>query len=106
MTDMPLKVDPPMTQFSRGQLPHVLGCACCLPRSGAATALAALFRSRAVNGAEYRSVLAVVTSDGEAAIRAALTSDILAAARFRLADEPASGHVGTSASPLPSDRCM
>ena len=65
---------------------HAAGCACCLPRSGAALALAELFTRRARGGAEFRSVLAVATSEGgRAAIVDALQSDPVASARFRLA---------------------
>jgi hypothetical protein len=64
---------------------HPVDCACCIQRSGAALALAALFRERAVGaGPAFGSVLAVVGPDAEGAIRAALADDPLVSARFRL----------------------
>ena len=65
---------------------HSLDCVCCLPRSGAAVALGTLFRLRATTAeAPFRAVLAVVGPANEAAVRAALIDDPVAAARFRLA---------------------
>jgi hypothetical protein len=64
---------------------HGPGCACCAPRSPAATALADLFQRRAKGEAPFfRRVLAVIaTQEGEASLRQALVDDPLAAARFR-----------------------
>lgn len=65
---------------------HPPDCVCCLPRSGAAIALGTLFRLRATTAdAPFRAVLAIVGPVNEAAVRAALTDDPVAAARFRLA---------------------
>jgi hypothetical protein len=65
---------------------HIAGCACCTPRGPAALALAALFRARATGAATYFSAATVVASPaGEAAIRAALKYDAVAAARFYVA---------------------
>ena len=64
---------------------HPAECSCCVPRSTAALALAALFRGRAVgSGPAFGSVLAVVGPDAERAIRAALVDDPLVAGRYRL----------------------
>ena len=67
---------------------HAAGCMCCRPRSGAANALATLFRLRAI-GADFDAVLADVAPATQAALRAALADDLLASARFRLAEAPA-----------------
>ncbi len=64
---------------------HAVDCLCCTPRSGAALALGALFRARAVGeGPPFRGVLAVVGPAAEAAIRAALADDPVASGRFKL----------------------
>jgi len=64
---------------------HPAGCACCAPRSSAAQALARLFLARARGDAPFfREVLVVTGTMGEAAVRAALESDPLASAWFRL----------------------
>lgn len=77
----------PSARFAAGMGAHGAGCACCVPRSAAAVALAELFRERAVGrGAAFRGVLAVVGAEGEAAVRKALAVDGLTAGRFRLAD--------------------
>ncbi len=67
---------------------HPPGCPCCAPRTPAAQALARLFLARARgDGPPFAQVLAVPrTEAGAAAIREALAADLLAAARFRLAD--------------------
>lgn len=67
-----------------GAATHGADCACCAPRSPAALALADLFTLRARGGAEFRAVLVVASGAGEAAVRAALQSDPVASARFRL----------------------
>ena len=65
---------------------HPPGCACCLPRSGMAVALGALFRLRATSpGTPFRAVLAVVGPAAEAAVRAALVEDPVVAAPVTLA---------------------
>lgn len=65
--------------------PHPPGCPCCLGRSPAAVALAALFLARARGEVGFfRCVVAVCcTPGGEAAVRAALESDPLVSAWFR-----------------------
>ena len=65
---------------------HGIGCACCVPRSDAARALARLFLARARGEvALFRRVVAVTASPaGQAAVTAAVTGDVLASARFRL----------------------
>ena len=64
---------------------HVIDCTCCAPRSGAAAALAQLFHNRAIaTGPAFKSVLAVMGRDGEAAVRDAVLNDPLVSARFRL----------------------
>ncbi len=86
LTDRGITAAAPFARFTPGAADHPVDCACCAPRSGAAVALAALFRARAVGrGTPFRGVLAVVGHAGEAAIRAALRDDPLAFARFRLA---------------------
>ena len=64
---------------------HLTGCACCTPRGPTATALATLFRARATGAAPFFTRIAVAASPaGEAAVRAAVRGDVLAAARFAL----------------------
>jgi hypothetical protein len=66
---------------------HALACACCVPRGPAAEALGRLFLARARGEvAWFRSVAVLATAGGEAAVRAALAEDRIAAARFRLAE--------------------
>jgi hypothetical protein len=64
---------------------HAPGCGCCAPRGPAAQALARLFLRRARGEVAPFSALAVRTqsSAGREAVQAALTSDVLVAARFR-----------------------
>jgi hypothetical protein len=69
-----------------GGLGHVAGCACCAPRGPAAAALAAMFRARATGAAPFFGrVVVVATPAGEAAVRAAVAEDVVAAARFMVA---------------------
>jgi hypothetical protein len=64
---------------------HPRGCACCNGQGAAAAALAALFRERALGGAWFSAVVAVVrTPAGRAELEEALRSDILTLARYRL----------------------
>lgn len=65
---------------------HPIGCACCQPRNPVAIALDRLFMARLKGEvAWFDTILAVVRSaDGQAAIRAALEQDSVAAARFRI----------------------
>lgn len=66
-------------------LAHPSGCACCVGGQGAAaTALAALFRERALGGAWFSAVTALVrTPAGRAELEQALRGDVLTVARFR-----------------------
>lgn len=67
--------------------PHTPGCPCCQPRNPAAIALGTLFHARATGRhPPFRAVLAPVPGIDEQAVRMALASDPVAAARFRLAD--------------------
>jgi hypothetical protein len=68
---------------------HPIGCACCLPRSAAAQALGRLFLRRARGEVAWfdRVQLVAQTASGRDAVTAALTDDVLVAARFR--GEPA-----------------
>ena len=64
---------------------HLPGCSCCVARSPAATALAAVFRARATGAAPYFNQLLVLASPaGRLDIEAALAQDALCRARFRL----------------------
>jgi hypothetical protein len=85
MLDSDLPAEAPVARFNPARGGHAPDCACCVPRSAAAAALAALFRERAVgHGPPFRGVLAVVGPDGEAAVREALANDPVAAGRYRL----------------------
>jgi hypothetical protein len=66
---------------------HPAACTCCAGRSPAATALDQLFQARVRNACPwFDRVLALAETEAAAAeIRAALDSDPLASARFRLA---------------------
>ena len=67
---------------------HPSGCACCLPRGPVAEALSRLFLQRVRGEVAYFSEIVAVpgSPDGEAAIRAALQTDPVIAARFRLSE--------------------
>ena len=69
---------------------HAVGCSCCKPRSDVASALNALFLSRArAETPWFNRVLAVVQTDqGRRAIAEAVRGDELIAARFRLSAPP------------------
>jgi hypothetical protein len=73
-------------RLALGPSGHPPGCACCIQRGPVAEALGRLFLARARGEvAWFRSVVAVVaTPAGEAALRASLAEDKVAAARFRL----------------------
>ena len=76
-------------RFSAASGSHAIGCACCVPRSDAARALARLFLARARGEVAFRRVVAVTASPaGRAAVTAAVTGDVLASARFALASPP------------------
>ena len=64
---------------------HDAGCACCLARTPAAQALGDLFMQRARGEVAFFHRVLVDGHAAEAAVRAALQSDPVAAARFRLA---------------------
>ena len=64
---------------------HVAGCACCVARTPAAQALGRLFMQRARGEVAFFRRVLVDGHAAEAAVRAALQSDPVAAARFRLA---------------------
>ena len=65
---------------------HVIGCACCVPRSDAGRALGRLFLARARGEVvAFGRVVAGTTSEaGRAAVAAAVAGDVVASARFRL----------------------
>jgi hypothetical protein len=64
---------------------HIAGCACCTPRGPAADALGAMFQARARGDAPFfKRVVILASPQGEAAIRAALTDDVVTRARYRL----------------------
>jgi hypothetical protein len=65
---------------------HPLGCLCCAPRGPVAEALGRLFLARARGELPwFRSVIAVTCSAaGGDAVRAALATDVVTTARFRL----------------------
>ena len=67
---------------------HPSGCGCCLPRGPVAEALSRLFLQRVRGEVAYFSEIVAVpgSPDGEAAIRAALQTDPVIAARFRLSE--------------------
>lgn len=67
---------------------HAMGCACCVPRSDAARALGRLFLARARGEvAPFGRVIAATSSPaGRAAVIAAVAGDVLASARFRMAE--------------------
>ena len=79
---------------------HDAGCACCVARTPAAQALSRLFMQRARGEVAFFRRVLVEGQALEAAVRAALHSDPVVAARFRLDQS------GMSVSPRPSARCM
>ena len=64
---------------------HDPGCACCVARTPAAQALSHLFVQRARGEVAFFRRVLVDGQAAEAAVRAALQSDPVAAARFRIA---------------------
>jgi len=65
---------------------HITGCTCCTPRGPAADALSRLFRARATGTAPFfNRVIVQASPAGEAAVRQAIASDIMTAARYCLA---------------------
>ena len=66
---------------------HLQGCNCCTPRGPAADALSRMFRSRATGAVPFfKRVIVLASPAGEAAVRDAITGDVVTAARFRLPD--------------------
>lgn len=76
-----------VARFSPALPTHTPGCPCCAPRGDAARALGKLFLARARGEtALFGSVVAVCTTAGRAEVMAALASDPLVSARFRLGE--------------------
>jgi hypothetical protein len=74
-------------RLSPGLAGHAPGCACCVPRGPVAEALSRLFLARARGEVAWFHAVAVHASPaGQAAVRAALATDQVAAGRFRLAE--------------------
>jgi hypothetical protein len=74
--------------LARAKPGHITGCTCCTPRSPAAGALTTLFQSRARATAPFFTrVTALASPAGQAAIRAAVATDVVASARFRVLDD-------------------
>ncbi len=75
----------PLALFT-ADVPHPVGCACCAARVGAALALDRLFLRRARGEVTFfhRVTAVLATAAGEASLRAALVSDPVVSARYRL----------------------
>jgi hypothetical protein len=74
-------------RFSAKLPGHLPGCSCCVARSPAASALAAVFRARATGAAPYfHRLLVLASAAGYLDIETALAQDALCRARFRRAD--------------------
>jgi hypothetical protein len=83
--DMPQNGHAVRFALAGGKPGHVSGCACCTPRGPVADALSTLFQARARGTAPFfKRVVVLASPNGEAAIRTALDSDLVARARFRL----------------------
>ena len=66
---------------------HMAACACCQPRPAAADMLSRAWLARVRGTAPLTAELVISAStEDQASLRAAITSDALLAARFRLAD--------------------
>jgi hypothetical protein len=66
---------------------HPAGCLCCAPRSGAADALARLYRARVTGAAPFFDRVIVIASQaGEQAATAALATDVVSQARYKVAE--------------------
>ena len=78
----------------RFEADHRVGCECCGVRSSAALALDRLFQRRVRGQIDFFTAVVAVTAtaEGDMAIWAALRSDPVASARYRLVDGP----IGTS----------
>jgi hypothetical protein len=71
--------------FAPGLPGHAFGCACCTQRGPAAGALARLYRDRATGAAPFFKRITVLASpEGNAAVRTAVETDVVAQARYRL----------------------
>jgi hypothetical protein len=89
--DAQVAPDRPVARFrlAPGLAGHVSGCRCCVPRGPVAEALGRLFLARARGEvALFHSIAVIATPAGEAAVRAALAGDRVAAGRFRLTEAP------------------
>jgi hypothetical protein len=67
---------------------HAAGCTCCTPRGSAGLALARLALARARGEAPFfhRLIARTTSAEGRAAVLRALSTDPVAAARYRLAE--------------------
>jgi len=64
---------------------HVLACNCCSSRGPAADALTRMFRARATGAAPFfKRVRVLASAAGEEAVREAIASDVVTAARYML----------------------
>ena len=81
---------PDAVALERFEVGHVAGCECCGVRSSAALALDRLFqrRVRGQVGFFTRVIAVTSTADGDVAVWAALQSDPVASARYRLVEAP------------------
>lgn len=71
---------------------HAPGCNCCVSRSGAAQAMAALFVARARGDVvPFPRLFVALDATGVAAARAALTEDRFVAGRYRAFSNPRPG---------------
>ncbi len=74
-------------RFTLTSTSHFAGCRCCAPRAAAAVALAAMFRARATGLAPFFTRVVLHASPaGASAVRNALATDAVAAARFVMLD--------------------
>ena len=72
-------------RFSVTKAGHVFNCTCCTLRGPVADALSRMFRERATGVAPFfRRVTILASPDGEDAVRRAVESDVVTAARYRL----------------------
>jgi len=76
-------------RFAVAKSGHVFNCACCTQRGPTADALSRMFRERATGAAPFfKRVIILASTEGEAAIRQALATDVVTAARYRLLYQP------------------
>jgi len=84
--DWPAPEGAPVGRFMPGPARHGADCACCVPLGAVAQALGQLFLARARGEASFfRSVIVVCGAAGRADVLAALATDPVVSARFRLA---------------------